>query len=288
MLSATRRFRLLAAVSAALLLVAALAVAGCGGKSKGSDVPPQQRVETALKNAANITSGKSKLDATIAMGSLPGSFKLTGGGPFDTKAEGGAAFDIKLKVNIAGFDQTIGLIAVDGDNYVQIGDKAFKSKQNDPTSGAIDPKSIQALINSLSKYVSDIKQTGTKTVAGQQLDTYSMTIDLGALAKDSLQDNKANNASIPGLGNVADLAKSLGKATATVGIGSDDYPHEIGLNATAGNATDGGSGGGGIRGTLVLTDINKPVTINKPTNIVTDSSALQALGGMLGGLSGGQ
>jgi hypothetical protein len=288
MRSTFSRFRAWPALAAVLVLAAALVAAGCGGsKSSSSNVPPQQRVETALKNASTIKSGKSAISATIAMGSLPGSFKLTGGGPFDTEAKGGGAFDIELKVNVAGFDQTIGLIAVDGKNYVQLGDKAFESNKKDPSSGAIDPKSIQNLINSLNQYVTNVKQIASKSVNGESLDFYSMTIDLGALAKNSVNANGAKGASIPGIGNVADLATSLGKATATVGIGSDNLPHEIGIDAKVGGATGGGTGGG-IQGTLILTDINKPVTINKPTNVVSDSSALQALGGMLGGLNGGQ
>ena len=281
------KFRLWPLVTVVSVLAAALVATGCGDKSASSSVPPDQRVKTALDNTANIKSGKSRIDATIAVGSVPGSFKLTGGGPFDTEAPGGAAFDIDLKVNVAGFDQTIGLIAVDGKNYVQIGDKAFVSKKGDNASGAIDPKTIQDLFGSLDKYVTDVKLTGTKTVDGQQLDVYSMTIDLSALAKDSVGKNDAKGASIPGLGNISDFATSLGKATATVGIGPDDFAHQIGINASAG-ATGAAGGGGGIKGTLYLSDINKPVTIDKPANVVTDSSALQALGGMLGGLSGGQ
>jgi hypothetical protein len=287
MLRPANNSRLLPALFALLLLGVALIASGCGDKKSSSTVPPQERVESALKNAANIKSGKSTLNATIAAGSLPGSFKVTGGGPFDTEAEGGAAFDISLKVNIAGFDQTIGLIAVDGKNYIEIGDKAFLSDKNSKSSGAIEPKTIQNLINSLNKYVSNVKQSASKEINGETVDVYSMTIDLGALAKDSVAKNDGAGASIPGLGNVSDLATSLGKADATVAINSDDMPVEIGIDADVGGATDSGNSGG-LKGTLVLSDINEPVTIDKPKNVVTDSSALQALGGMLGGLGGGQ
>jgi hypothetical protein len=197
-----------------------------------------------------------------------------------------------LKVNVAGFDQTIGLVAVDGKNYVEIGDKAFLSDKNSKSSGAIDPKIIQGLLTSLNGYVSNVKQIAGKSVNGESLDVYSMTIDLGALAKDTVSSNDGAGASIPGLGNVSDLATSLGKATATVGINSKDLPVEIGIDASVGGSTDGGGSSsdssGGVKGVLTLSDINEPVTIDKPTNVVTDSSALQALGGMLGGLGGGQ
>jgi hypothetical protein len=43
-----------------------------------------------------------------------------------------------------------------------------------------------------------------------------------------------------------------------------------------------GSGEGGVRATITLSDINQPVTITKPKTIVEDSSALGAIGGMLG------
>lgn len=283
--------RFLPALAALVLLAVALVASGCGDKKSSSSADPQTRVDTALKNASTITSGKSTINATIAMGSLPGAFKITGGGPFDTKAAGGGAFDIALKVNVAGFDQTIGLIAVDGKNYIEIGDKAFLTDPKSKNSGAIDPKTIQELINSLGKYVSGVTQVAGKTVDGKSLDVYSMTVDLGALAKESVDKNDGEGASIPGLGNVADLATSLGKAKMTVGIDSDDMPVELGIDASVGGSTgeSGDSGNGGsLKGTLVLTDINKPVTIDKPSNVVTDSSALQALGGMLGGLGGGQ
>lgn len=291
MLRTNTKLRFARPLFALLLLTAALVASGCGDeKAASSGVPPQERVETALKNAANIKSGKAAINATIAMGNLPGAFKITGGGPFDTEAKGGAAFDIALKVNIAGFDQTIGLIAVNGKNYIEIGDKAFLSDQKSKSSGAIDPKTIQGLINSLNEYVSDVKQVASKTINGESVDVYALTVDLEALAKDAVAENDGAGASIPGLGNVADLATSLGKAKATVAVNSEDLPVEIGINADVGGATEGGSAGGGgsLKGTLVISDINGTVKIEEPTNVETDSSALQALGGMLGGLGGGQ
>jgi hypothetical protein len=67
-------------------------------------------------------------------------------------------------------------------------------------------------------------------------------------------------------------------------------PLQIGLNASVGASGDSSesNSSGGIRTTLTLSDIDEPVTIKKPDNVVTDSSAIQALGGMLGGLGGGQ
>ena len=39
---------------------------------------------------------------------------------------------------------------------------------------------------------------------------------------------------------------------------------------------------------LILSGVNQPVTIKKPTNVVQGQDALSALSGLLGGISGGQ
>ncbi|MFY9487974.1 MAG: hypothetical protein WAP35_04665 [Solirubrobacterales bacterium] len=273
-----------------LLALVALFSSGCGDDKSSSAadgvVDPTVRLKTALSNAAKLKSGEFTLDATISGGSFPGALKITGGGTFDTAAKPAEA-DVNLSVDLGPTKQELGFVSVAGKNYVKFGDRAFEMKEGKTggSSMTVDPKQVQSLINSLDEYVSDVKRDGTTQAAGKTLDVYTAKIDVDKIATDAENKNGGDLPSIPGLGNTKDLAKSVGETTVSIGIDDQDLPRSLALNTSFGGAT-GDADQGGLKATLLLTEINEPVEIKKPANIVEGQDAIQALGGLLGGISG--
>lgn len=253
---------------AALVAVAALLASGCGGKSSSSSVSPETAIQDALTKTAGIDSGQAGVKAAISIGSLPGSFDINGGGPFDAKASGGGAFDLDFKVNIAGSSQEFGFTKVDGKSYVTAGDKALEQKG---ASAGIDPKSVSSFLSGIGKYLSNAKQTSDGT--------YTATVNVKQLLEDSKgSKNGLSGASIPGLGSVSQLSNEISTANITVKVDSQGYADYLDIDLPIKQ----GSGEGGVRATITLTDINQPVTITAPKNVVSDSSELGAIGGLLG------
>lgn len=255
-----------------LLAVAAFAFAGCGGDS--NSVPPEQAVKDALEKAATITSGQSELKATINTGGLPPSFDITGGGPFDTEAKGGPAYDLDLTVQVAGTEEQLGFAAYDGKQYLTVGDKAAELEKG----GSLDPSSIKTFIDSLGGYVSGAEQLEDKTVDGKTLSVYSVDVDVDKLVADAKKNGDSlADLSIPALGSVDQLADSVGDVTATIAVADDGYPHELSVNIPI----QRGSSEAGVRATITLSDINQPVTIEAPENVV-ERSELGGIADFLG------
>lgn len=266
-------------LSTLIACVAALALAvvlsGCGGSDEG--VSPDTAVSDALKKAATITSGEAELNATINTGGFPPSFDITGGGPFDTEAKGGAAYDLDLVIQVAGTEQQIGFAAIDGKRYLKVGNKAAETR--DSASGSLDPSSVKGFIDSLDKYVSNAQQGEDKTVDGETLKVYNFDIDVQKLFADAkAAGDDISKLSIPALGSVDELADSIDGATGTLAVASDGFPHELSVDVPIKNGTSEAN----VRGAIVLKNINEPVTIEKPENIV-DESELGGIAQMLGG-----
>lgn len=251
------------------LLVCAFVVAGCGSKSSSSSASPTEAMQQALTKTSTITSGQAKLKGSLAVGSLPGSFAITGGGPFDTKAKGGPAFKLMLSIDVAGSPQEIGFTTVEGKSYMLVGDKALERKGG--SSGVVEPGQIAAFIKGLGNYLSDVKKTGE--------DTYTANVDAKKLFTDKTQNSKdLSNLTIPGLGSGKELAKSLGTATVEIEIDDAGYADSINLNLPI---TSNGSEGG-LRLDVDIEDINEPQTITAPTDVVSDPSKLGGLGAAFG------
>lgn len=258
-----------------LIAVAAILVAGCG--DSGSDEPPETQVKNALAKAAQIKSGVAEVEASISTGGFPGTIKLTGGGPFDTEAEGGAAFQLEFTVGIAGTEQQLGLTSVDGKNYVSAGDVAVEQKGDAATT--FEPGQVSAFIDSLGDYLSNITEGSEAEADGQTLTTFNAELDIKKLLDDAKADGSdLSNLSIPGLGSAEELSQQLSTADLTIGIAEDGMPRLLTIDLPL----DTGQGEGGVRGTLILTKIDEPVTVEKPANVVDDPSALGAIGQILG------
>ncbi len=258
----------------AIAVAASLAVAGCGDSEDG--VSADEAVSAALTKAATITSGNADLKASVLTGSLPPSFDIVGGGPFDTEAKGGAAYDLDLTIQVAGTDQLVGFAAVDGQSYVKIDDKA--AEVDSKASGGLDPASIKGFIDSLDQYVSGAEQVEDRQEGGETLKVYNVDIDVKKLLADAKENNDGiAELSVPGLGTADDLEKSVSDATATIAVAPDGFPRSLSINVPISR----GSTEAGVRATLTLTEINESVTIEKPSNVV-DRSELGGVAELLG------
>lgn len=258
---------------ASLALLAALLLAGCGSDEED----PQKVVESALEKAADITSGQAEVKASILTGALPPSFDIVGGGPFDTEAEGGVSYDLDLTVQVAGTEQELGFAAVDGKSYLKVGNKAAETKNN--TGGGLDPGSIETFIDSLSDYVTEASFSEERNLGKEQLKVYDVVYDTAKLLEDLSNDNpELTQLSIPGLGSVDQLSEGIKNSTGSLGVGTDGFPHLITLNVPIERT----STQAGVRLSLTLTEINQPVTIEAPENIV-ERSELGGIADFLGG-----
>lgn len=253
----------------ALTLFALLAVtAGCGSKS--SSQSPSQAMSAALAKTATITSGKADINGSISIGSLPGSVSVSGGGPFDTKAEGGGALDLGLKVHIAGSDQEFGVVAVDGKSYLVIGDKAIEQKSGD----SLGTGQISSFLNDLSKYLTNVKSTSKNS--------YTADVDVKKLVAAGKEQSGSDlsKLKIPGLTSGTSFDKMLGSATIGVTVDGDGYASTMDINLSLLN----NGSQGGLRAKVKLSEINRPQTIEPPKNIVKSPAALGGLGAALSGM----
>lgn len=289
-----RGVRLLPALAA--IAVLALLAGGCGDKkvvSKTSSAAPQQRVTTALANIQKVKSGVVKLDATISGAGMPGAMKVTGGGEFDLNSPGGAAFDLEIDLNIAGQNQKMGFVAVDGKSYMKMGDRAFamgdtKKKKGSTSStgslGSIKPDEIRKLIDSLDEYLSDFKETGTVESDGQTLTVYTARVDTKKLSSKVQKETGSKIPEVPGLGDLGSLTSMFGDIAVRIGVGDDELPHSLGFETKFGATGSEPGMSGTMKASLELSKVNEPVTIKVPKNVVEGAGGLEALGSLFGGM----
>jgi hypothetical protein len=256
-------------IKRSLLAILALAIlafaAGCGS----SDAPkqdPAEAMKSALEKTSTIKSGNAEVKGSISIGSLPGSLAVTGGGPFDTEAKGGGAVELSLSVDIAGTAQEFGLVAVDGKNYLTVGDKALEQKESD---GGLEPGQIADFISGLGDNLTNVKSPSANT--------YTATVDVKKLLAEG--DADISKLSFPGLGSGAQLAKSLSTATIKVTVDADGYAQTMDIDLPLSQ----GGNQGGVRATITLTEINQPQTIEAPKNVVTSPAELGGLGAAFAG-----
>lgn len=257
----------------AALIIGVFALTGCGGSD--STDGPKQAVQDALTKTSTITSGKAELKGSLTQGTLPGSISIEGGGPFDTKASGGPAYEIMLDLGIAGQKMSVGVVASGGKNYLVVNDKALEQTGKNAGLG-LDAQGIADFIKGLGEYV-------TKASEGSAADTYEATVDLQKLFADGASGDSSalKNLSIPGLGSASENFKT---AEVVVHVDSDGYADTVDVNLPIGEQKEGDSSDsqGGLRITLKLTEINQPQTVEKPKNVVKSASDLGSIGQYLG------
>lgn len=291
------RFRFTSLVVLAVAL--GLLVSGCGDKKNStgtsSGKSPQQAVKASLVNAAKIETGELKFDATFSGGGMPGEMKFTGDGSFDTKAKGGAAIKLAMAFEIAGQKQQMGFTAIDGKSYLEMGGQAYslgnQKSGSTAASGKIDDKQIKEMINSLEDLIGETKADGTTTLNGETISVYSAKVDVSKAADEAKkQAGDKLPTTVPGLGDISTLAKMFGDTTVRVGVDGDEMPRTIEIESTfnmggsTGSTGSTGSGSGGFKVKAELVKVNEPVTIEKPANVIEGKNALDALGGLFGGL----
>lgn len=263
-------------VLAALVLVAFATVGaiGCGGDDKES---PDAAVEAALEKAADIKSGKSEIKASILTGALPASFDIVGGGPFDTEAKGGVAYDLDLAVQVAGTEQAFGVVAADGKSYIEVDGKAAELEGDG--GAALDGGTVNDFIDSLSDYILDASFAEKRNLGKEELQVYNFNFDAKKLLSDASKDSEAiANFSVPGLGSAEELSAGIDKGTGSVGVASDGFPRTLSVNVPI----ERGTSLAGVRLSLTINDINQPVTIEAPEEIVPRSE-LGGIADLLGG-----
>ncbi|MBJ7459568.1 MAG: hypothetical protein JHD02_10305 [Thermoleophilaceae bacterium] len=257
-----------------LLTVVALALvafaAGCGGDSKTSTESPDQAVKNALAKTAGINSGNATVKASIAVGSLPGSLAIEGGGAFDKKAKGGGAADLQFSVEIAGTEQSFGLVTYGGKSYLTVEGKALEQKDSGTS---LSPDQVADFIEGLSKYLTNVKSVPDSE------NEYTAEVDVKKLLSDSKAGDNLSELSIPGLGSGQKLAEQVGNADITVTIDDEGYAQVLDINLPI-NAN---GSQGGVRANIALSDINQPVTIEEPTNVVSSAAELGGVGAAIAG-----
>lgn len=240
-------------------------VAGCGSDSKTSSASPSEAVKDALTKTSQITSGQADVKASLSVGSLPGSISITGGGPFDTKAKGGPATDLQFSANIAGSDQSFGIVSVDGKSYLTVGDKALEQKD----AQSLQPDQIADFIAGLGNNLTNVKSSGE--------DTYTATVDVKKMIGDSKAGDNLSKLNIPGLGSGQQLSKAVSNADITVTVNAAGYAEVLDVDLPI---TTGGNQGG-VRAKITLSEIDQPQTIEGPTNVVNDAAELGGIGAAL-------
>lgn len=252
---------------AVLAIALVVFAAGCGGSKKPTEAPDAV-LKSALAKTAGINSGMAEVKASLALGSLPGSLSIQGGGPFDTEAKGGAATDLQFSVDVAGTQQNFGILAVGGKNYLTVDGKALEQKGDGAELG---PDQVAGFLNGLGDNLTNVKRAGENK--------YTATVDVKKLLESSKAGDNLSKLSIPGLGSGEQLSKSVSTADITVTVDEGGYAQVLDIDlpiTTSGNQ-------GGVRATITLTDIDQPQTIDQPTNVVGDASELGGIGAALAG-----
>lgn len=280
------------APAASVFVVVGLLVSGCGDGAKKTAQPagkqPEQAVKAAFGRLSSVNSGTFTFEMTVSGGGMPGNFKFTGDGGFDTKADGGRpAAEINMAMDLGGQKQQFGFTSVDDKAYVKLGDRAFAVGDGKlgatQSTGKIDPADLRDFIKSLDAYLGEVKPAGTSSIDGTPLNVYSADFDSKKAAAKAQADAKGKLPEVPGLGSSSALANMLGDTVVRVGVDGSEIPRLLEVESAFG-AT--GNNSGSLKLTLKLMTVNEPVKIEKPKNVVEGENALDMLGGMFGGLGG--
>ena len=322
-----RNRRPLIALALTLVVAAALAISACGS-SGGSSADAQQVINDTFSGNKNVNSGKlnleltAKIDATgIAATQLKDPITIKLSGPFQGDPNNKDAlpkFDFDLSASAGGQTFSAGAISTGDAGYLsyqgtdyKIDSKTFAqfkknfessekqdSQTNKPGLGAlgVDPK----------KWVTDVKSEGTEEVGGAETNHVSASINVPAFlddvnnvlkSSDKLKLTPQQEQQLPK--QISDTIKgqvagAVKESEIQIWSGKDDdilRKLQVTLKFEVPDSLKSkGLEGGTIDLTAEIADVNKPQTINTPTNAKSLSelqSLLQASPlGALGGSSG--
>lgn len=292
------RFRTTSLLAA--LAAAALIATGCGDDSSNtaaiSPEQAKQNLETALKNTSSLKTGEIKLEGKVGMTggtatANAGNITFKGSGPFDISDPSNQKVDLKIEIGVAGQTQTIGVIAVDGKTYIEFAGQAIELDKSSSGSvsqltDSIGPGAIGRLSENLQGNVQNVRKVTTTTVGDTQLVTYSADIDFSKALASLSEDGKAGL--LEGVtGSDAKQAKEAFKAR-KVEFGVDEgdqVVRSVTLAADIKDPTGKDSSTGTFEISVQVLEADGPVNIEAPANPIQGGGA--ALGGLLGGMSGG-
>ncbi|MBJ7347535.1 MAG: hypothetical protein JHC87_03065 [Thermoleophilaceae bacterium] len=281
----------------AALCALALVATGCGkdkasSESLANTANPKQTVVDALKGVATYKTGQIKLGGNVEIASA-GKVGIDGQGPFDITDISNPEFDLTLSLGIAGSSQKVGISVVDGIVYFKVAGQAIEVGKAGDTGvakmiGASDPTQLVKLFSQLEAYTTDVKAVGTGVVGGKPTTNFTAKVDFAGLLKEAAKNGDTGLA-VPGLtgANNKEFANSMGASTITVGV-DNATKLAVSLKIDAkfgaqGSGASGKAGGSGLAVSIEFTDVNEPVTIEKPANAIKGGgSMLKALGGAFG------
>ncbi|MGI8624056.1 MAG: hypothetical protein ACR2NB_11370 [Solirubrobacteraceae bacterium] len=293
------------------LLVAAIALVGCGGSSTGGKkVSSGADVNTILDQTFSnkkVDSGKialtAKVNASGGGSTLNGPVNVTLSGPFQSQGKkkvpkfafafafSGAGQDIKAGVTSTG-DK--GFVNFKGTDYV-LTDQIFAQFKQGFEQGAAR-SGQQGNANRLGinpkNWLTNPKKDGDSSVAGTDTVKITSGIDIAKLLDDvSTALSKASSLGIPNTGRLPTMLTDAQKAMVEKAVKSANVTIETGkadsilrrLGFTVSIEDPAGSGGkADVAFDLTLSGVNEDQQINGPAN----AKPFQELLGQLGGLGG--
>ncbi len=300
-----------------VLLVPGLLLTACGGgDSSGEDVNTVLQ-ETFDGSGKKVESGKLdlsvKLDLDGAGAQLNGPLAIALSGPFENQGEGKVPrFDFNLNLDGSGQQFQAGAVSTGSAAYLRFGgqtykvdDATFKQFQDGYVKAAKEDgakkdsgPSLQALGVDPRRWLTDPKEVGTEEVGGVETIHLTADVDVPRLLEDVNRLIKsANNLGVGGK-NVPDqltaterarAAEALKSVKVDIWTGKDDKTLrkiELALDIAVpkDEQKKAGLAGGKVNLEYGISDLNKPQTIEEPSNarpVSELSQALQALG--LGG-----
>jgi hypothetical protein len=312
-----------ALIALALAVLAATALAACGGDDSGADEDPQQVLDATFSNDQAVNSGvfDVSLDVTAEGGTDPGSFKISFGGPFQGAEGEFPQFDVDGEVDLDSESQDFAGEA----GLTAAGDKAFVSFQGSDyeipqdvfgqfTSAFLQlqrqsEQQSQGQGNFLaslgvdpSNWLTDLSNEGTEDVEGTetvhisgQADIPRLVEELRTLVENSPQGGQLTPQQLSQLDQLSDVIET---ADFDIYTGADDdilrrLDAKIAVKPTPG---EGSPESAELNFSITLSEVNEPQEIAAPANsqplaqlfqqFGVDPSSLGQLGSILGASAG--
>lgn len=206
-----------------LLVPAALAVlvlAACGSGGSGSGAEAQKLLNDTFGSAKAVDSGRLKLGIDVraaGIAGLPSPLTVRLGGPFErTSAKATPRFDFDVTLATKDGRFTIGIVSTGKQGWVKLGRRAFalppaEFKRLGPQGAGSKggaPGDIGTLGVDPRGWITNVKNEGVETLAGEQVVRLSADVDLPGLIKDL--DKLLSGTGGTGLNAIAGLPAGIG------------------------------------------------------------------------------
>lgn len=306
-----------------VLLVPAALLGACGGDdSSGEDVNAVLE-ETFDGTSKPVESGKLdlslKLDLDGAGENLDAPIAIALSGPFENQGSGKVPqFDFSLNLDGGGQQFQAGAVSTGDAAYVRFADQAYavgddtyqefkdgyvKAAKEDGEERESGP-SLKALGVDPRRWLQDPKEVGTEDVGGTETIHLTADVDVPRLLEDVNRLIKsAGNLGVGGdrvpdeltAAERARAAEALKSVKVDIWTGKEDKTLRklvlaLDIAVPENEQKKAGLAGGKVDLEYAISDLNKPQTIEEPSNarpVAELNAALQALGVNLGGGSGG-